>query len=187
MALLLGESQAATACAGRDIGALQQGHGGRVVLGVVSTGQYFAPGSVARLLELLPQIKLQYDPRLAGGGRRGAGHYGPPAARTGGHRRPHRPRPHITIAAPDHLLVDADPALLARTAMPREEGSRTPILMTRFPDRIGEDATSCGVEMGTNETIKQAVIAGLDVALISRHTVTEELQSGPRSPCAASA
>lgn len=32
--------------------------------------------------------------------------------------------------------------------------------------------------MGTNETIKQAVIAGLGIALISQHTCTEELRTG---------
>ena len=32
--------------------------------------------------------------------------------------------------------------------------------------------------MGSNETIKQAVIAGLGIALISLHTVTEELKTG---------
>ena len=32
--------------------------------------------------------------------------------------------------------------------------------------------------MGTNETIKQAVMARLGIALISQHTVTDELNSG---------
>ena len=59
-ALLLAEAQIATALAraGRDIRALQQGHVGTVVLGVVSTGKYFAPGLVARLLRLLPDIEV---------------------------------------------------------------------------------------------------------------------------------
>ncbi|WP_263597014.1 LysR substrate-binding domain-containing protein, partial [Paracoccus yeei] len=76
----------------------------------------------------------------------------------------------------------ADPALpqdlLAETFLAREPGSGTRILMTRFLDRIGDGTPWRMVEMGTNETIKQAVIAGLGVALISQHTVTEELRSG---------
>jgi DNA-binding transcriptional LysR family regulator len=33
-----------------------------------------------------------------------------------------------------------------------------------------------GMEMDSNETIKQAVIAGLGIAFISQHTVSHELQ-----------
>ncbi|MBM3606327.1 MAG: hypothetical protein FJX25_16870, partial [Alphaproteobacteria bacterium] len=43
------------------------------------------------------------------------------------------------------------------------------------------------VEMGTNETIKQAVIAGLGIALISQHTCTEELRAGRLVRCRPSA
>uniref|UniRef100_UPI00223F8F84 LysR substrate-binding domain-containing protein n=1 Tax=Paracoccus beibuensis TaxID=547602 RepID=UPI00223F8F84 len=70
--------------------------------------------------------------------------------------------------------------LLEQTFLSREEGSFTRILMTRFLDRIGEGAPWRAIDMGTNETIKQAVIAGLGVALISRHTWTEELRAGRR-------
>jgi DNA-binding transcriptional LysR family regulator len=34
------------------------------------------------------------------------------------------------------------------------------------------------MEMGSNETVKQAVIAGLGVAFISAHTVASELDDG---------
>ncbi len=48
--------------------------------------------------------------------------------------------------------------------------------MSRFLDRIGEGRPVRTSEMGTNETIKQAVMAGLGIALISQHTVMEELR-----------
>jgi DNA-binding transcriptional LysR family regulator len=35
-----------------------------------------------------------------------------------------------------------------------------------------------GMEMSSNETIKQAVIAGLGIAFISAHTVASELEDG---------
>jgi DNA-binding transcriptional LysR family regulator len=35
-----------------------------------------------------------------------------------------------------------------------------------------------GMEIGSNETIKQAVIAGLGIAFISGHTIASELQDG---------
>ncbi|WP_347139186.1 LysR family transcriptional regulator [Paracoccus sp. SSK6] len=190
-ALLLAESQIATALAraGREIGALRQGHVGNVVLGVVSTGKYFAPGLVARLLRLLPEIEVTLrignrDAVLAAlaGDDLDLAIMGRPPREPAVIADPIGPHPHIIIAAPDHPLADADPVmpgdLLAQTFLSREEGSGTRILMTRFLDRIGEGATWRAVEMGTNETIKQAVIAGLGVALISQHTVTEELRSG---------
>jgi len=68
--------------------------------------------------------------------------------------------------------------LLDQTFLTRESGSGTRILMERFLDRIGEGRLYRTVEMGTNETIKQAVIAGLGIAFISGHTVASELQDG---------
>ncbi|WP_306751891.1 LysR family regulator CbbR [Paracoccus actinidiae] len=190
-ALLLAEAQIATALAraGRDIRALQQGHVGTVVLGVVSTGKYFAPGLVARLLRLLPDIEVTLrignrDTILAAlaGDQLDLAIMGRPPREPPVIADPVGPHPHIIIAAPDHPLATSDPVmpgdLLAQTFLSREEGSGTRILMTRFLDRIGEGATWRAVEMGTNETIKQAVIAGLGIALISQHTVTEELRSG---------
>jgi LysR family transcriptional regulator for metE and metH len=35
-----------------------------------------------------------------------------------------------------------------------------------------------GMEMGSNETIKQAVMAGLGIALISAHTIAAEVADG---------
>ena len=190
-ALLLAEAQIATALAraGRDIRALQQGHVGTVVLGVVSTGKYFAPGLVARLLRLLPDIEVTLrignrDTILAAlaGDQLDLAVMGRPPREPPVIADPVGPHPHIIIAAPDHPLATSDPVmpgdLLAQTFLSREEGSGTRILMIRFLDRIGEGATWRAVEMGTNETIKQAVIAGLGIALISQHTVTEELRSG---------
>ena len=190
-ALLAAEAQIGVALsrAGREVAALRQGRAGTVLLGVVSTGKYFAPGLVARLLRLMPEIEVtlrignrdavlaaltQDELDLAIMGR--------PPREPAVIADPVGPHPHIIIAAPDHPLAQADPVtpgdLLAETFLSREDGSGTRILMTRFLDRIGEGAPWRAVEMGTNETIKQAVIAGLGIALISQHTVTEELRSG---------
>ena len=35
-----------------------------------------------------------------------------------------------------------------------------------------------GMELGSNETIKQAVMAGLGIALISAHTIAAEVETG---------
>ncbi|MFT4717387.1 MAG: DNA-binding transcriptional LysR family regulator [Paracoccaceae bacterium] len=50
--------------------------------------------------------------------------------------------------------------------------------MERLLDRLGEGRGYKTVNTGTNETIKQAVIAGLGIALISGHTVASELADG---------
>ncbi|WP_417725441.1 LysR family transcriptional regulator [Salipiger sp.] len=173
----------------RRIDSLQKGMAGTVVLGVVSTGKYFAPGIVARLRRAYPEIEILLQignrDRIIAGVQDGAFDLAimgrpprePPleALSIGDH-------PHVLIAGPDHPLagrgdLTAD-EVLAETILMREQGSGTRILATRFLDRLGEGKTYERTEMGTNETIKQAVIAGLGIALISYHTVVEELRSG---------
>ena len=171
------------------IDALHRGFAGTVVLGVVSTGKYFAPSLVARLREVYPDIEVvlrignrdsiiaalqdsAIDLAIMGRPPRD-----PPvvAHEIGDH-------PHVLVAPPGHRLagvghVDPDD-ILSETIIVREPGSGTRILATRFLDRLGEGRPYETVEMGSNETIKQAVIAGLGIALISLHTVTEELKTG---------
>ena len=60
----------------------------------------------------------------------------------------------------------------------REDGSGTRILTTRYFDTPARGQVFDLVEMGSNETIKQAVMAGLGLAFLSLHTVTEELRRG---------
>ena len=60
----------------------------------------------------------------------------------------------------------------------REQGSGTRSL---FDDFIGDTLirqVPMGMELGSNETIKQAVMAGLGIALISAHTIAAEVETG---------
>ncbi|MCA8881687.1 MAG: LysR family transcriptional regulator [Rhodobacteraceae bacterium] len=173
----------------RRIDALRSGLAGSVVLGVVSTGKYYAPKLVAQLKDAFPDIEVllrignrdsiltdlqasAIDLAIMGRPPRD-----PPvvAHAIGDH-------PHVLIVPPGHRLSRLDtiaPAdILSEPIIAREQGSGTRILATRFLDRIGEGAPYETIEMGSNETIKQAVIAGLGIALISLHTVTEELRAG---------
>lgn len=172
-----------------ELSALHRGSAGRVTLGVVSTAKYFAPRLVAQLKRLCPEIEvaLRVGNReatisdlerqavdLAIMGR-------PPrvpqveATALGAH-------PHGLIAPPDHPLAGRDEVsisdLLRETMITREEGSGTRILMTRYFDAAAGGRVFELVEMGSNETIKQAVMAGLGLAFLSLHTVTEELRQG---------
>ena len=171
------------------IEALASGATGSVILGVVSTGKYFAPGIVARFRQDHPDIRV----RLAIGNRteiiKGLERreydlliMGRPPAHVAVEREVLGDHPHVLVAAPDHPLV-GDPEilpeeLLNETFLAREEGSGTRILMARFLERIGGGRTFNMVEMGTNETIKQAVMAGLGIAIISAHTCHSELAEG---------
>ncbi len=91
--------------------------------------------------------------------------------------------PHLLIAAPDHPLVGADTIrakdILAQTLVMRDPGLATQILANRWLHCSGERRPIDAPEMDSNETIKQAVMAGLGIALILYHIVTEELRSGP--------
>jgi LysR family transcriptional regulator, low CO2-responsive transcriptional regulator len=60
----------------------------------------------------------------------------------------------------------------------REKGSGTRSL---FDDFIGDTRIRqipMGIELDSNETIKQAVMAGLGIALISAHTIAAEVETG---------
>lgn len=175
--------------AAHRISAIKAGHEGRVVLGVVSTAKYFAPRLVKVLRARHPTIevalevgnreeiladinRMRFDLIIMGRPPRM-----PPVD-----ARPIGPHPHALVAAPDHRLA-GQPALSAadlgaETFLSREAGSGTRILMTRYLDRLGDGAPFDLVEMGSNETIKQAVMAGLGIAFLSLHTVADELRHG---------
>lgn len=171
------------------IDALQKGMAGSVVLGVVSTGKYFAPGIVARLRKACPEIEIvlevgNRDTIIAAlqDGVLDLAIMGRPPREPAVEALSIGDHPHVLIAPPDHPLAgNADLTaddVLGETILMREPGSGTRILATRFLDRIGEGKPYARAEMNSNETIKQAVIAGLGIALISYHTVAEELRSG---------
>lgn len=173
----------------QKIRAYNDGHAGVVVLGVVSTGKYFAPGLVAELRRAFPDIEVilkisNRDGILAALGQRtiDLAIMGRPPRAPAVRSEPIGEHPHVIVAAPDHPLASrrgiTPQNLLAQNFIAREQGSGTRILMTRYLDRIGNGTPYTYTEMDSNETIKQAVIAGLGVAMISQHTVTEELRSG---------
>ncbi|MEX5730158.1 DNA-binding transcriptional LysR family regulator [Rhodovulum iodosum] len=176
------------ACADH-VRALNEGMEGLVTLGVVSTGKYFGPRIVAQLHNAYPTIEVL----LRVGNRdtvisalQGA------AVDLAIMGRPPRvpevnatvlgPHPHVLIAAPGHRLSDqgriAPAGLLEETFLVREEGSGTRILTRRYLDKVAQGRPYRLMELDSNETIKQAVIAGLGIALISRHTIDDELRAG---------
>ena len=86
--------------------------------------------------------------------------------------------PLVIVAPPDHPLAREKKIPLARlqeeTFLVREPGSGTRIAMERFfAER--EMHLKTGMEVGSNEAIKQSVQAGLGLGLLSRATIEQEL------------
>jgi DNA-binding transcriptional LysR family regulator len=88
--------------------------------------------------------------------------------------------PLVVIAAPGHPLTRRGRVpiqeLQHETFMVRERGSGTRTAMERFFDEQDVRLTT-GMEMSSNEAIKQAVQAGLGLGLVSAHTLELELAS----------
>lgn len=173
----------------KSIDSINSGKSGLVTLGVVSTGKYFAPSLVALAKKQLPDIRINL---IIGNRQQIISALEDQSIDLAIMGRPPRfpavesvalgDHPHILIAAPDHPLANArdilPERLLTETFIMREPGSGTRILMERFLDREGEGRTYDKIEFNTNETIKQAVIADLGIALISAHTVMDALAAG---------
>ncbi len=89
--------------------------------------------------------------------------------------------PLVVIAPPDHPLAGEKRVPLrhleSETFVVREPGSGTFIAMERFFDEHRVSLTT-GMEMTSNEAIKQAVEAGLGLGIVSIHTLELELEAG---------
>jgi len=174
---------------GSALAELKQAGSGRVSIGVVSTAKYFAPMAIAAFRKERPNIEINlmvgnrhetidalrnYEIDLAIMGR-------PPADFEVESKAIGR-HPQVMIAAPDHPLASRRaimPAELAgETFLLREAGSgtRTSFLTFMAEQTGGTDLNE--FEMGSNETIKQAVMAGLGIAFISSHTIAMEVEIG---------
>lgn len=174
---------------GDHIHARSTGLIGHVTISVVSTSKYFAPGLVRILSQTEPEIgiTLRVGNRKSvisdlDEGRCDLAIMGRPPRMPAVHSTPLGAHPHGVILPVDHQLASQDgfdPALLMReTFISREAGSGTRTLMQRFLERFEEGPAAKIVEMTSNETIKQSVRAGLGIALLSLHTVHDELEQG---------
>lgn len=89
--------------------------------------------------------------------------------------------PLVVVAPPDHPLVGEKNIPLARIAeerfLSREPGSGTRQARTRLFAQYGLTANTY-MELGSSEAIKQAVMAGLGISVLSRHNLRLELESG---------
>ncbi len=159
---------------------------GRVAVGVVSTAKYFAPQMLAAFARSHPGIDIELvignrEDTIAAfrAGRLDVTIMGRPpegieveSALIGAH-------PQVIIAPVHHRLARRRniPAgeIAEETLLMREAGSGTRLVAEGFLKKHGIKSR-VGMEIGSNETIKQAVIAGLGIAFISAHTIASEIE-----------
>lgn len=171
-----------------SIEALRNLGGGRVAVGVVSTAKYFAPHALGAFRREYPQIELfltvgNREEIIAAlkADRIDVAVMGRPPDDLAVDMHLMGDHPHGIIAAPSHRwagrkgLKAADFA--QETFLVREPGSGTRMLMERFFAEAGLRPVM-GMEVGSNETVKQAVMAGLGLSFISAHTIAAEIESG---------
>lgn len=161
---------------------------GSLVVGAVSTAKYFAPQLFAGFMREYPDV----DMKLVVGNRAETisslknhkidvalmGH--PPrdldvrAVVFGEH-------PLVIVSSPEHPLAAKRRISKERISREhfiiREPGSGTRISFERFLSEVPGRLEDPGTEMDSNETIKQAVMAGLGVAFISAHTIASEVEA----------
>jgi DNA-binding transcriptional LysR family regulator len=159
--------------------------GGRVTLGAVSTAKYIVPHVLARFQAEFPgvAINLRFGNRqqiadALDQGELDLAVMGRPPAEADVAADEFAVHPTVIIAAANHRLAAAPGLairdLAAERLITREEGSGTRLLMEQACLAAGI-TPRIGMTTDSNETIKQAVMAGMGIAVISRHTIGLEL------------
>ena len=161
---------------------------GRLRLAVVSTAQYDAPARLGAFCRCHPGIEVALKVGNRGDllARFHANEddlyiLGTPPEEVEAEHFAFAENPLVLIAPPDHRLARARElapgALAAEPFVMRETGSGTRIAAERFFAAQGL-APLVRLELGANAAIKEAVAAGLGIAVLSRATVTLDLELG---------
>lgn len=160
---------------------------GVLKIGAVSTAKYFAPSLFAAFARIHPGVNIKFTVgnreeivRQLAENETDLVIMGRPPRELQTLAEPFARHPLSIIAAPAHPLAKTKRIPFKRIAtepfLIRELGSGTRASMERvFQDRGATYHAT--MEVSSNETIKQAVIAGMGISFISLHTVGLELQT----------
>lgn len=172
---------------GETFDALRGMKAGTLRLGTVSTAKYFAPSLLAGFTRDYPGVAVRFSVanreetiRQLAQNEIDLAIMGRPPPGLDTTAAPFARHPLVIVAAPSHPFAGKQRIPLKRLNgepfIIREPGSGTRASMERvFRERgVGYRAS---MEVSSNETIKQAVIAGLGIAFISLHTVGLELRT----------
>jgi DNA-binding transcriptional LysR family regulator len=163
--------------------------GGELNIGMVTTANFFLPQLLALFRAEHPNVEVRlhvgnnreqlvrlmqnHDVELTVMGR--------PPKEMATRAEPFAMHPHVLATALDHpftRLERVPAAALAREGfIVREQGSGTRAALEEFmaEHRLG---LNVAMEMASNEAIKQAVMAGMGVSLLSLHTIGLEVEHG---------
>lgn len=161
---------------------------GQITVGMVSTAKYFMPRMLAGYSRENQGVEVQFmvgnrevilqklvdnELDLAIMGRM--------PSEVDATSLPMAVHPYVIVAPPDHPLGSAKSfdlqELRGETFLLREEGSGSRrVAEEMFKNHLFTPAKT--LSLGSNETIKQTVMAGMGVSLISLHTLMLELKTG---------
>ena len=169
---------------------LQHAEAGILTIGMVGTAKYF-------MMNLLAEFKSRHEGveiRLEMGNREQLVNLlqnnevdiavmGRPPKELRTRAEPFAAHPHVFIASPKNpLLIESRSNKLAleelrhQQLIVREQGSGTRAAMERFFEE-GHIEPTHRMQLQSNETIKQAVMANLGIGFVSLHTIALELEN----------
>ncbi|WP_028312163.1 LysR family transcriptional regulator [Derxia gummosa] len=161
---------------------------GMLHIGMVSTASHFVPRLLADFTREHPGVEV----RISVGNREQLmammsrnevelAIMGRPPKEIAARAEPFAAHPHVFVAPPDHPSLNAGHpplhALAPYNFIVRERGSGTRATMEQFFDEA-RFTPSVAMEVTGNEVIKQCVMAGIGLSVLSLHTLAMELQAG---------
>ncbi|MDZ4283032.1 MAG: LysR family transcriptional regulator [Hydrogenophaga sp.] len=167
---------------------LQKLEVGTLTIGMVSTAKYFLP-------HLLTEFRREHEGieiKLAAGNREqlvqmlhanevDIAIMGRPPKELATRAEPFAAHPHVFVTPVGHPLANAGhlpvEALHGQSFIVREQGSGTRAALEKFLKEAHVELRIT-MEMASNETIKQAVMAGMGLSFLSLHTLGLELDHG---------
>ncbi|MDP2020339.1 MAG: LysR substrate-binding domain-containing protein [Hydrogenophaga sp.] len=167
---------------------LQRLEVGTLTIGRVSTAKYFLPRMLAEFQHEHEGVEI----RLAVGNREqlvkmlhgnevDIAVMGRPPKELATRAEPFAAHPHVFVAPTDHPLLKVGhptvDSLRPYGFILRERGSGTRAAMEKFLETSRMEPRVV-MEMASNETIKQAVMAGMGISFLSLHTIGLELEHG---------
>jgi len=163
--------------------------GGALDVVMVSTAKYFVPRLLAQFRQEHPQVEIRLRVahnreqivELMRQGEVELAIMGRPPQEWSMRAEPFALHPHVLVTAPDHPFAHMErvpaQALLREPFIVREDGSGTRAALHEYL-QAHHLSVHIAMEMASNEAIKQAVMAGMGVSLLSLHTMGLELQHG---------
>jgi LysR family transcriptional regulator, low CO2-responsive transcriptional regulator len=165
---------------------LQRLEVGTLTIGMVSTAKYFLPRLLAEFRREHEGVEIRLVVgnrdqlvKMLQGNEVDIAIMGRPPTELATRVEPFAAHPHVFVAPTDHPLLKVGHPT-AESLRPygfilRERGSGTRAALEKFLQRSRLEPRVV-MEMGSNETIKQAVMAGMGISFLSLHTIGLELE-----------